>query len=95
MLIEYVLDGVVAIVRCAREAAAADDRDGVRRRATTRKLRRLLRRVITSCYRTFDVGGAQAPPAAIYGQADDGGRPCAVSDGAEVAAMVKSGMTAL
>ena len=37
--------------------------DGVRRR---RLLRRLLRRKITSRYQTFDVEGAQAPPAAIY-----------------------------
>ena len=49
-----------------REAVAVDDRDGVRQRVTTRKARRLLRREITPHHRTLDVGGAQAPPAAIY-----------------------------
>ena len=68
VLIDCILGSAVAIVRGDREAVATDDRDGVRRRATTRKLRRLLRHEITSRYRTLDVGGVQAPPAAIYGR---------------------------
>ena len=69
------------MVRDDQEAVVAEDRDGVRRRATTRKLRWLLRRVITLRYRTLEGGGAQAPPAAIYVRADDGGAPCVVSMG--------------
>ena len=56
ILIEYILGGAVAIVRGDQEAVAANNRDGVRRRTTTRKLRRLLRRVITSRYQTLDMG---------------------------------------
>ena len=66
VLIDCILGDAVSIARGDREAVAADNHDGVKRRATTRKLRRLLRRVITSRDQTLDVGGAQAPPAAIY-----------------------------
>ena len=82
-------------MRGDQDAVAAKNCDGVRWRATTHKLRQLLRHVITSRYRALYVGGAQAPPAAIYGRADNGGGPCAVSDGKEATVMVKSGMTAL
>ena len=58
----------VAIVCGDREAIAANDCDGLRRRATTRKLRRLLRRKIPSRYPILGVWGTQVPPAAIYGQ---------------------------
>ena len=68
VLIDYILGGAVTIIHGDREAVTADDRDDVRRRATTQKLMRLLRREITSRYRTLGVGGAQAPPAAIYGR---------------------------
>ena len=50
ILIECILGDAVAVVRGNQEAVAADDHDGVRWRAITRKLRRLLRRVITSPY---------------------------------------------
>ena len=66
--------------------------DGVQRR---RLLRRLTRHKITSRYRTLNPEGAPGPPEASDVQADDGGGPCAVLDGTEVAAMVKSYMTAL
>ena len=61
----------------------------------TRRLRRLMRDKIASRYRTLTAEGAPGPPEASDVRADDGGGPCAVSDGAEVAAMVESCWTAL
>ena len=58
----------IAIVHGDQEAIAVGDHDGVQRRVTNCKVRRLLRREIASNYQTLDVEGAQAPPAAIYGQ---------------------------
>ena len=43
-------------------------------------LLRLLPRKITWRYQTFDVEGAQAPPAATYGQGFNKGCPCTVFD---------------
>ena len=56
---------------------------------------RLLRRKITPCYRTLSTESDPGPPEASGVQADDGGGLCAVLDGAEAAAMVKSCMVAL
>ena len=95
MLIYYIPGGAITIVYGDRKAVATDSRDGVRQRLMTRKVRRLLRREIIPRYRNLDVRGSQAPPAEIYGRADNGGGPCAVSDGTEAAAMVKSCMMAL
>ena len=62
------------------EAVAADDRDGVRRHASRRKLRWLTRRKIASRYRTLTADGSQGTPEAIHGLGFDDGGPCAVSD---------------
>ena len=67
----------------------------MRHRATTQNLRRLTRDEIALRYRTLTAEGAPGPLEASDVRADDYGGPCAVSDGAEVAAMVKSGITAL
>ena len=68
--------------------------DGVRRR---RLLRWLTRHEIPSRYKTLtaEADGALGPPEASDVRADDGGGPCAVSDGTEAAAMLKSCWTAL
>ena len=68
ILIDSVSGGIVPITHGNDKAVAVtdDDRDGVRRRTTTCKVRRLLRRKISPRYQTLDVGGAQAPPAAMY-----------------------------
>ena len=63
--------------------------DGVRQR---RQLRRLTRHKIASRYRTLTAEGATGPPEASDVRGDDGGGPCAVSDGAEVPAIVNSCM---
>ena len=68
------------IVHGDREVIAVNDCSGVRRCATTYKVKRLLRREITSRYRTLDMGGTQAPPSAEYGQGLNKGWPCIVSD---------------
>ena len=55
----YIINSIpgraITIVHGDREAIATEDRDDVRRRTTTSKVRRLLRREITSRYRTLDV----------------------------------------
>ena len=61
--------------------------DGVRRRCL---LGRLTRHEIASRYRTRTAEGAPEPPEASDVRDDDGGGPCAVSDRAEEAAIVKS-----
>ena len=78
--------GAIAIVHGDREAIAADDRDGVRRRASSRRARRLLRRERTPRYETLCTGGSPGPPEAsgVRGDGDDG--PCAEADGAAAAA---------
>ena len=65
--------------------------NGVRRR---RLLRRLTRHEIASRYRTLTAEGALGTLEASDERDDDGGGPCAVSDGAEAAVMVKSWLTA-
>ena len=65
--------------------------DGVRQR---RQLRRLCGHEIASRYRTLTAEGAPGPPEASDVRDDDGGGPCAVSDGAEAATIVKSYWTA-
>ena len=66
--------------------------DGVRQRCL---LGRLTRHEIASRYRTRTAEGAPGPLEAIDVRDDDGGGPCAVSDGAEDTAIVKSCWTAL
>ena len=66
--------------------------EGVRRR---RLLRRLTRHKIASRYRTLTAEGAPGTSEASDVRADDGGGPCAVSDGTEARAMVKFFWTAL
>ena len=90
LLIYRSLGGTMDRVYGDREAIAgrrATACDSVQRRCL---LRRLTRRKISSRYQTLSTEGAPGPPAASDVRADDGGRPCAVSNGAEVAAMVKS-----
>ena len=66
--------------------------DGVRQR---RQLRRLTRHEIALRYRTLTAEGAPGPPEARDVRSDDYGGQCAVSDGAEEAAIVKSCWAAL
>ena len=94
VLVSYIPGGAITIAYGIREAVAAADRDGVRRRASRRQLRRLTRRKIASRYRTLTTEGAPGPSKASDVGADDGGGQCVVSDGAEATAMVKSCMTA-
>ena len=61
-MVVSILGDAFVIVHGDQEAVAADDCDGVRRHATTRKLKRLLRRAIPSRSPILDVWGAQAPP---------------------------------
>ena len=68
VLIGSVPGKAITIAHGDRDVVAADDRDRMRWRPTTRKVRRLLRRKITPRYRTLDVAGAQAPLAAFYGR---------------------------
>ena len=94
LLIDRSLGGAMDSVYGDREAIAgrrATACDGVRRR---RLLRRLCGHEIASRYRTLTREGAPGPPEAIDVRDDDGGGPCAVSDGAEAAVMVKSWLTA-
>ena len=65
--------------------------EGVRGR---RLFRQLTRHKIASLYRTLTAEGALGLPEASDVRGNDGGGPCAVSDGAEVAAIVKSYWTA-
>ena len=66
--------------------------NGVRRR---RLLRRLTRHEIASRYRTLTAEGALGTLEASDERDDDGGGPCAVLEGAEATAMIKSCWTAL
>ena len=59
--------------------------DGV---ARSRRVRRLLRREIAPPYRTHYIEGVPAPTEAIRMRGFKANRPCAVSAGAEAAAMV-------
>ena len=77
---DCILGAAVTIVRGDREAVATAGPDGVRRRATTRKLRQLLQREIASRYRTLTVDGSQGPLAATCGPGFDDGGLCAVCD---------------
>ena len=65
VLIASVPGGVITIAHDGREAV---DAKGLRQRASRHLLRRLLCRKIASRYGTLNVGGAQAPPAVIYGR---------------------------
>ena len=60
-----------------------------------RLLRWLTHHEIASRYRSLTAEGDPGPPEASDVQDNDGGEPCAVSDGAEAAVMVKSCLTAL
>ena len=65
----YVIDSVPGgIVTIAHGDQQAVDANGVRRRATTRKVRRLLCRKIISRYGTLNTDGSQGPTEAIYGR---------------------------
>ena len=73
-VIDSMPGGAIDIIHGGDEAVASDDRDGVQRRETNRKLRWLLGRKITPRYQTLEqgfdsdleVGGTKAPPAEIY-----------------------------
>ena len=67
-MVVSILGDAFVIVHGDQEAVAADDRDGVRRRASRRLLRRLLRREIASRYGTLTTDGSQGPPEAIHGR---------------------------
>ena len=56
------LDGAITIIQGDRESIAADDRDGVWRRAWSRLPRRLLRRAISRGYETLYTGGPPGLP---------------------------------
>ena len=94
LLIDRSLGGAMDSVYGEREAIAgrrATACESVRRR---RLLRWLTRRKISPRYQTLRTDGAPEPPEASGVQDDDGGGPCAVSDGAEAATMVQSYWTA-
>ena len=94
LLIDRSLGGAIDSVYGEREAIAgrrATACDGVRQR---RLLRRLCGHEIATRYRTLTTEGAPGPPEAIDVRDDDYGGPCAVSDGADAATIVKSNWTA-
>ena len=81
ILIDYSLGGAIVIVHGDREGRRRDDHDSMRRRASRRLTRRLLRREITPRYETLHTGGAPGPPATSDVRDIDDGWPCAVSAG--------------
>ena len=94
ILLDRSLGGAMASVYGEREAIAgrrATACDGVRRR---RLLRRLCGHEIATRYKTLTTEDALGPPEAIDVRDDDYGGPCAVSDRADAATIVKSYWTA-
>ena len=62
------------------DGGVVNNRDGARRGASRRLLRRLLCPKFPPRYRTHHTEGSTGPPGAVYGQGFNKGRSCVVSD---------------
>ena len=62
----------ITIAHSDCDGGAIDDRNDMRRRASCRLLKRLLRREIASQYGTLTTEGSQGAPEAIYGPVFNG-----------------------